>query len=95
MFDWNDLKYLLALARQGSTVAAGRALKVDPSTVQRRIAELERRIGQPLVRREPTGCRLTALGESLRTQAERVEQAVLALEQQLLAAATRPRASCA
>ena len=86
MFDWNDLKYFLALARHGSTLAASRALEVDQSTVQRRIAELERRIGQPLVKREPTGYRLTALGESLRAQAESVEQAVLSLEQQVLAA---------
>ena len=86
MFDWNDLKYFLALARHGSTLAASRALEVDQSTVQRRIAELERRIGQPLVKREPTGYRLTALGESLRAQAESVEQAVQSLEQLVLAA---------
>jgi DNA-binding transcriptional LysR family regulator len=50
------------------------------------IAELERRIGQPLVRREPTGYRLTPLGESLRAQAESVKQAVQSLEQHVLAA---------
>ena len=86
MFDWNDLKYFLALARHGSTLAASRALEVDQSTVQRRLAELERRIGQPLVKREATGYRLTALGESLRAQAESVAQAVQTLEQQVLAA---------
>ena len=85
MFDWNDLKYLLALARHGSTLAAGRALEVDQSTVQRRLAELERRVGQPLVKRESTGYRLTALGESLATQAERVEQGVQSIEQRVLA----------
>ena len=86
MFDWNDLKYFLALARHGSSLAASRALEVDQSTVQRRIAELERRVGQPLVKREPTGYRLTALGESLVARAERVEQAVQSLEQLVLAA---------
>ena len=69
MFDWNDLKYFLALTRHGSTLAAARALGVDASTVQRRIAELERCIGQPLVRREPTGYRLTAFGEAMRARA--------------------------
>jgi DNA-binding transcriptional LysR family regulator len=83
MFDWNDLKYFLALAREGSTLAASRALEVDPSTVQRRITELEKRIGQPLVRREPTGYRLTAFGEALREQAERVAHAVQGFEQQV------------
>lgn len=84
MFDWNDLKYFIALARHGSTLAASRALDVDPSTVQRRIAELERRVGQPLVKRDPTGYRLTAQGEALLAQAERVSQAVQSLEQQVL-----------
>ncbi len=83
MFDWNDLKYLLAVARHGSTIAASRALKVNQSTVQRRLAELERCIGQSIVKRHTTGYRLTAFGEQLLPQAERVEQAVLALAQQV------------
>lgn len=29
MFDWNDLEYLLAVARHGSTLAASRTLKVN------------------------------------------------------------------
>jgi len=82
-FDWNDLKHLLAVARHGSTLAAGRALGVDQSTVQRRLAELERRIGQSLVQRQPTGYRLTDLGLELLPFAETVERSVLALERQL------------
>jgi len=85
MFDWDDLRYFLALARHGSTLAAGRALQVDQSTVQRRIAELERRIGQPLATRKRTGYELTAFGEAMRTQAERIEHEVKAFEQQVLA----------
>ncbi len=82
-FDWDDLKYVLALARHQSTVAAARALDVDPSTVQRRLAELERRVGSPLVQREAAGYRLTELGEELIPHAERVEEAVHALERHL------------
>lgn len=77
MFDWNDLKYLLAVARHQSTTAAGKALRVNQSTVQRRIAELERSIGQPLVRRHPTGYRLTESGLQLLPQAQRIEQVAL------------------
>ena len=80
MFEWDDLKHFLAVARHGSTTAAGRAMKVDQSTVQRRLAELERRIGQPLVERRATGYRLTAYGQELRPHAERVEQQVLSLQ---------------
>jgi DNA-binding transcriptional LysR family regulator len=81
MFDWNDLQHFLAVARLGSTTAAARALNVDQSTVQRRLAELERRIGQPLVERRPTGYRLTAFGLQLLPHAQEVEQSVQTLEQ--------------
>jgi DNA-binding transcriptional LysR family regulator len=80
MFDWDDLRHFLAVAREGSTTAAARTLQVDQSTVQRRLAELERRIGQPLVERKPAGYRLTAFGEHLLPQAQRVEESVLALQ---------------
>ena len=81
--DWDDLKHLLAVAQTGSTLAAGRALAVDQSTVQRRLAELERRIGQSLVQRQPTGYRLTEFGQEMLPFAEAVERAVLAFERQL------------
>jgi DNA-binding transcriptional LysR family regulator len=86
-FAWDDLKHLLAVARHGSTLAAGRALGVDQSTVQRRLAELERCIGQALVQRQPSGYRLTEFGRALLPHAERVEQAVTACEQYIAAAA--------
>ncbi len=82
-FDWDDLRYLLAVARHGSTLAAGRALAVDQSTVQRRLLELERRIGQSLVQRQPTGYRLTEFGHEMLPFAEAVERSVLAFERQL------------
>ena len=74
MFDWNDLRYFLAVARQGSTLAAARALKMNQSTVQRRLAELERRLGRKLFTREPSGYRLTELGKEMLPHAERVER---------------------
>lgn len=86
VFNWDDLKYLLGVARHGSTLAAGRALGVDQSTVQRRLTELERRLGQPLVQRQPAGYRLTEFGQAMLPHAERVEQAVRVFEQQLASA---------
>lgn len=83
MFDWNDLKYLLAVARYQSTTAAGRALQVNQSTVQRRLTELERCLGQALVQRHPSGYRLTAFGEQLLPLAQSVERAMLALTQHI------------
>ncbi len=82
-FDWDDLKHLLGVAHHGSTLAAGRAMGVDQSTVQRRIGELERRLGRPLVQRHPTGYRLTEFGAQMVPYAERVEEAVRAFERRL------------
>jgi len=82
-FDWNDLKHLLAVAQHGSTLAAGRALGVDQSTVQRRLVELERRIGQSLVQRQASGYRLTAVGQEMLPFALAVERSVQAFERRL------------
>jgi DNA-binding transcriptional LysR family regulator len=76
MFDWNDLKYFLAVARHGSTIAAGKSLRTSQSTVQRRLAELENRLGRKLVTRTAGGYRLTEFGQELRAYAERIEVAV-------------------
>ncbi len=82
-FDWNDLKHLLAVARHGSTLAAGRAMQVDQSTVQRRLVALERRLGQSLVQRQATGYRLTEFGQAMLPFAEAIEQAVRGFEDRL------------
>lgn len=76
-FTWDDLRHFLAVARHGSTIAAGRALGVGPSTVHRRLKALEQRLGRALLRREPTGYRLTELGQALVPEAEKVEAAAL------------------
>ena len=83
MFDWNDLRYFLAVAREGSTIGAANALKVNQSTVQRRLAALEEAIASQLVERTPTGYRLTEKGMALRPHAEAVQTAVEAFRRQL------------
>jgi DNA-binding transcriptional LysR family regulator len=85
MFAWDDLKYFLAFARTGSMLAAAKALGVNQSTVQRRLAELEERLGRRLVMRHLSGYHLTELGGELRPSAERVEAAVMAFERDLAA----------
>lgn len=90
MFDWNDLRYFLAVAREGSTIGAASALKVNQSTVQRRLAALEEAIGSQLVERTPTGYRLTETGLALRPHAEQVEAAVEAFRRQIASVDTVP-----
>jgi DNA-binding transcriptional LysR family regulator len=81
MFDWSDVRYFLAVARNGSTVAAAKALKTSQSTVQRRLVELERKLGRPLVKRTPAGYQLTEFGQEMLPYAERIEHAARAMEQ--------------
>jgi DNA-binding transcriptional LysR family regulator len=85
MLEWGDLRYFLAFARAGSMQAAAKTLGVNQSTVQRRIAELEERLGRPLVERHLTSYRLTELGQELRPAAEEVEAAVATFKRQLAA----------
>lgn len=73
MLDWNDLRYFLAVAREGSTLAAGRALRVSQTTVARRIAALEEALGIQLFDKRQAGYSLTPAGEALVTRAEQVE----------------------
>ena len=65
MFDWNDLRYLLAVADHGSTLAAGRALRVSQTTVARRIAALEEALKLTLFEKRQAGYALTLAGEDL------------------------------
>lgn len=81
MTDWNDWRYFLAVARGGSTLAAGRALRTSQTTVARRIAALEGALGLTLFERRPGGYALTAAGQSLLGEAELLASAADALEQ--------------
>ena len=74
---WDDLRYFLAFARVGSMQAAAKVLGVNQSTVQRRITELEERVGRRLVERHIGSYRLTELGEELLPNLEGVEAAVV------------------
>jgi DNA-binding transcriptional LysR family regulator len=82
MYDWNDLRHFLAVARTGSTLAASRALKINQTTVARRIGVLERAVGTKLFARKQTGYALTEAGAELRAIAERVEAEANAFLQQ-------------
>lgn len=88
MFDWNDLKFFLAVARHGSTTAAARALGISQSTVQRRVVEFERRLGRRVVTRTGPGYRLNALGADLLALAEEAERAALAIDRRAAAYGT-------
>jgi len=78
--DWNDLRYFLAVAREGSTLAAGRTLRVSQTTVARRVAALENAIGFPLFDKRQAGYVLNDVGQDLIERAEQVELAARQFE---------------
>ena len=85
--DWDDVRVFLAVARQGSLRAAGRALGLSQPTIGRRLASFEATFGGPtLFDRLPEGLRLNAAGEQLVPAAESVERAALMLERRRAAA---------
>ena len=77
MFDWNDLRAFLAVARGGSTLAGSKALGVNQTTVARRIESLEQALGFKLFERGQTGSRLTEAGQAMIPDAENVERAAI------------------
>ena len=75
MFDWNDLKAFLAVAREGSALAAAKTLGINQTTVVRRIEALETALGLALLQRDQAGSRLTEAGQDLLRDALRMEEA--------------------
>ncbi len=75
MFDWNDIRFFLELSRKGRLTEVAKALKVDHTTVSRRIATLEKKLDAKLFENTTRGYVLTQAGERLLTQAEIMESA--------------------
>jgi DNA-binding transcriptional LysR family regulator len=79
-WQWDDVRFFLAVARTGSLSGAARALDVGHVTVGRRISLLERRLGVSLLNRTPDGFAATAAGEAILRQCIAMENAALDLE---------------
>lgn len=75
---WDDMKVFLAVARDESLSRAGRALRMDPATVGRRVARLEQALGVVLFLKSPQGYALSSAGERLLSHGEAAEQAMRA-----------------
>lgn len=73
MFDWNDLRYFLEVARRGKLSAAALRLGVDHTTVARRITALEQALDLKLFDRTNRTYRLTPDGRHMLAHAEKME----------------------
>ena len=83
MLDWDDLRTFLAIARHGTLSAAARALGVHQPTMGRRLTALEQRAGARLLLKTPRGFTLTAAGEAILGNVERIEAEALAVERRI------------
>jgi DNA-binding transcriptional LysR family regulator len=87
--EWNDVRVLLALLRARNLHDAGARIGLNPSTVSRRLAALEEKLGERLFTRTRDGLRPTATAEGLRHHAEAMEAEVAALLQSVRATGAR------
>lgn len=83
--NWDDLKFVLAVAQAGSLLAAGKKLGVDHTTVGRRVDAAEDALGLQLFVRTNAGYLPTADADRLLGSMGRVEAAVLDVEREAAA----------
>jgi DNA-binding transcriptional LysR family regulator len=76
MLNWTDLKFFFAVAEHGTISAAAEALRVNHTTVSRRISVLEDTHQMKLFDRSNSGYTLTAAGVALAAKSDVVRDAM-------------------
>jgi DNA-binding transcriptional LysR family regulator len=80
--NWNDLRYVLAIARSnGAHGPASRLLGVNETTVSRRLLRIEAALGSKLFQRSEGSLRQTDAGHRVVEHAERIELEVEAVKE--------------
>ncbi|MBB6192890.1 DNA-binding transcriptional LysR family regulator [Sphingobium wenxiniae] len=77
MFDWDDLRVFLAVARARKVAPAARTLGIDGTTIMRRLTRLEKSLGAELFEMASGERALTVRGQALLRHAETVESAAM------------------
>ncbi len=83
MFNWDDVRFFLAVHREGNLARAGSAIGLDATTIGRRLTNLEQQLDARLFDRTSRGFALTAAGHRLLPRAEGIEREALALDRDL------------
>lgn len=73
MFDWDDLRIFLAVARARRIAPAARALGIDPTTIARRLSRLAQDVDAQLFEQVGPERMLTERGTALLRHAEAIE----------------------
>lgn len=87
---WDDLLFVLAVGEAGSLSGAARMLDVNHSTVFRRIAQAEDKLGVRLFDRQREGYAPTAAGDAIIAFAQEMDRGIIALERRLAGEDLRP-----
>jgi molybdate transport repressor ModE-like protein len=80
MLSWDDFRIVKAIADCGSLTEAAKALRINQSTVFRKLGQIEHRLDARLFKRNRSGYALTPRGEEMVRLAGRMEQDVAAFE---------------
>ena len=79
MFNWDDLHSFLTLTRCSQLNLASKKLKVEPTTIARRVSRLEKNLDSHLFNKSPKGYVLTEKGNELVKYAEKIENEIFGI----------------
>ncbi|WP_255326428.1 LysR family transcriptional regulator [Sphingobium sp. EM0848] len=79
MIDWDNLRFFLTAVRAGNYTAAAKRLRVDRTTVGRRLERLEHQAGVPLFEQGEEGYHPTAAGRRVLGVADQIEALIAGL----------------
>jgi len=83
--DWDNFRHFLEVVRSGSVSRATKRLRVNQTTVSRRISTLEQRLGKALFERSANNWLITPVGERLIASAEHMAEEVHTIERYVMA----------
>jgi DNA-binding transcriptional LysR family regulator len=81
--NWDDMRFFLALCREGSVTGAGRSLGVNHTTVARRITALEQNLGTRLFDYSRDGYEMTQAAENMYEHARQMEEITQAIDRDI------------
>ncbi len=84
VMEWSDIKYYLAVMREGSVTQAGKSLSVNHTTVSRRIVAFEKKLNVRLFDRLPTGYKATEAADKIFNHALQMEESALSIDREIL-----------
>lgn len=82
-WNWDHIRFFLALSENGTLTDAAKALQVSHSTVLRRIKSFEKQLDTKLFEQRPEGYFLTLAGQKLFEECSKVKQRIQAISQQI------------